>query len=203
MRSESLFFLLYDYALQHWYLEVVTIFGIFFAHYYVQLHIKKIVLRLKPQYLNSYFYVHIGFDSGQVLLGNRLLSDPVWTSELSFLYLCTHCFSMFVLLFYMFWDWLFNSHGGGNHLISTLIKGEIRWFTPKNLFCRQCSAGGGGDHAIGTYNREAICGLCRSFGGRIKDAVWCPAAVMLAACGFSSSGFLHHGGGAAYIQGSR
>ena len=27
-----------------------------------------------------------------------------------------------------------------------------------------------------------------------------PAAVMLAACGFSGSGCLHHGGGAAYIE---
>ena len=41
-------------------------------------------------------------------------------------------------------------------------------------------------------NREAICGLCGSFGGGIKDAVWCPAAVILTACGFSSSCCLHH-----------
>ena len=53
---------------------------------------------------------------------------------------------------------------------------------------------------ITSDNCEAICGLCRSFGGGIKDAVWCPAAVMLAACGFSSSGCLHYGGGAAYIE---
>ena len=128
MWSGSLFFLFYYYALQHWYLVVVTIFWILFAHYY----------------LKSFFYVHFGLDGGQVLLGNRLLSDPVWTKFPEDIHSTRNqwvkfLIPLYTLLFYVcvailyVWDWLFNSHGGGNHLILTLINGEIRWFTPKKL----------------------------------------------------------------------
>ena len=66
--------------------------------------------------------------------------------------------------------------GEGIIWFQPLLREKTDDLHPKNLFCHHL------------------------FGGGIKDAVWCPAAMILAACSFSSSGFLHHGGGAAYVE---